>query len=233
MAPLLLTGHRGYLGACVAELLSRSGVAHRLLPGRLQDVPPASLDVSGVIHCAGSLRHKGDAAQMDNHWNGTQALLAGLTRPVPVICVSSRSVYGRARSEFLDEDAPVAPVEAYGAAKCAAENAIRKSEAPFVILRSSTLIGMGVGNDGLSFMRGAVHRLLAGESVNRYSPDRLHDALDVWAAAQACIQVSQGAYWHETLHLAGPVRSLHATLDALASACGAASRLREQQDALS
>lgn len=231
MAPLLVTGHRGYLGACVVDLLTRAGVAHRLLATRLHDIPKASLDVCGVIHCAGALRHRGDAAQMSSHREGTRALLSGLARAVPVVYVSSRSIYGRAvGTELLDEAAPPAPAEAYGAAKLAAEVAIRESGVPFVILRSCTLIGLGVDNDGLSFLRQAVHRLRAGETVTRYLPDRLHDALDVWAAAQACVDVSQGARWNETYNLAGPVRSLHATLDALMSACGAADRLREVTD---
>ncbi|MDL2338077.1 MAG: NAD-dependent epimerase/dehydratase family protein [Pseudomonadota bacterium] len=230
MAPLLLTGHRGYLGACVAALLTRAGVPHRMLATRLHEIAPASLDVSGVIHCAGSLRHRGDAVQMDNHCHGTRVLLNGLVRPVPVVYVSSRSVYGRANAERLDEAVTVAPVEAYGAAKRAAEIVIRESGVPFVILRSGTLIGMGVDNDGLSFMRQAVHRLLSGECVTRYTPDRSHDALDVWAAAQACVEVSQGARWNETFNLAGPIRSLHATLNTLALACDAINLLRESPD---
>ncbi len=230
MAPLLVTGHRGYLGACVVALLARADVPYQVLANRLQDIPPASLDACGVIHCAGSLRHRGDAAQTDSHLNGTRALLAGLSRSVPVVYVSSRSVYGRASAELLADDAPVAPTEAYGAAKLAAEIAIRESGVPHLILRSSTLMGMGVANDGLSFMRQALHRLLAGDTVTRYLPDRPHDALDVWAAAQACVDVSQGARWNETFNLAGPVRSLHATLGALALACGAADRLRDLPD---
>ena len=230
MAPLLLTGHRGYLGACIAALLTRAGVSHQVLASRLHEIAPASLHVSGVIHCAGPLRHRGDAVQMDHHCEGTRSLLQGLTRPVPVVYVSSRSVYGRARAALLDESTPAAPVEAYGAAKLAAEVAIRESGAPFVILRASTLIGFGVDQDGHSFLRQALHRLQAGETVTRYLPDRLHDALDVWAAAQACIDVAQGAHGNETFNLSGRVRSLHATLDALTTACGASTRLMDQPD---
>lgn len=230
MAPLLLTGHRGYLGACIAALLTRAGVPHRLLATRLHEIAPASLDVSGVIHCAGPLRHRGDAVQMDHHCGGTRSLLRGLTHRVPVVYVSSRSVYGRAPAELLDESTPAVPVEAYGAAKLAAEVAVRESGVPFVILRASTLIGFGVDQDGHSFLRHALHRLRAGETVTRYLPDRVHDALDVWAAAQACVDVAQGAHRNETFNLAGPVRSLHATLDALAAACGAPNALRDRPD---
>lgn len=230
MAPLLLTGHRGHLGGCVAALLTRGGLPHRVLDTRLQDIVPASLDVSGVIHCAGPLRHRGDAAQMDDHCHGTQALLRGLTGPVPVIYVSSRSVYGRAGARLLDETASASPVEAYGEAKLAAEVAIRESGVPFVILRSSTLIGMGVDRDGHSFLRQAVHRLLRGETVTRYLPDRLHDALDVWAAAQACVEVWRGAHWNEIFNLAGPARSLHDTLEAMAAACGGVNLLHDAPD---
>lgn len=230
MAALLLTGHRGYLGACIAALLTRAGVPHQVLASRLHEIAPASLDVSGVIHCAGPLRHRGDAVQMDHHCGGTRTLLQGLARPVPVVYVSSRSVYGRARAGLLDESTPAVPLEAYGAAKLAAEVTIRESGVPFVILRASTLIGFGVDQDGHSFLRQALHRLRAGEMVTRYLPDRLHDALDVWAAAQACIDVAQGAHGNETFNLGGPVRSLHATLDALAAACAATNGWRDQPD---
>ncbi|MDO9313065.1 MAG: NAD-dependent epimerase/dehydratase family protein [Burkholderiaceae bacterium] len=230
MEPLLLTGHRGYLGACVAAVLTRVGVPHRVLATRLQEIAPASLDVSGVIHCAGPLRHRGDAVQMDGHCDGTRALLRGLTRPVPVVYVSSRSIYGRASAELLNETVLAAPVDAYGGAKLAAEVSIHESGAPHVILRCSTLIGMGVDQDGHSFLRQALHRLRAGETVTRYLPDRPHDALDVWAAAQACVEVSQSVHGNETFNLAGPARSLHATLDALSTACGALNRLRDKPD---
>jgi nucleoside-diphosphate-sugar epimerase len=232
MASVLLTGHRGYLGACVAELLERANIQLLTLPGRLQDVPKASLEVDRVIHCAGALRHRGDVVQQESHLDGTQALLAALVRPTPVVYVSSRSVYGALSGAIINEEAPLVPTDTYGAAKLAAETAIRESGHPYVILRSSTLIGFGMSVDGHSFLRQALHRLLAGGSVVRFTPNRGHDALDVWAAAQACMAVGLGDRWNETFNLAGTVRNMHVTIGLLATCCGLPNRVQDQQDNL-
>jgi nucleoside-diphosphate-sugar epimerase len=129
---------------------------------------------------------------MDSHLRGTQALLAALVKPVPIVYISGRSVYGRSQADHLDEKVEAVPVDAYGKAKRAAEMAIENSACPYVMLRCSTLIGFGVDDDGHAFLRQALHQALAGGSVTRYTPDRLHDALDVWAAAQACVILALG-----------------------------------------
>lgn len=227
MAALFLSGDRGYLGSCVAARLARAGIPFTTRPERLQALLPRSLDASAVIHCAGNLRHRGDDTLHESHVQGTWALLDALKRPVPVVFVSSRSVYGRHDGAVLDETCVAQPADVYGEAKLQAEETIRTSGCPYVILRLSTLIGYGVGGDGHSFLRNALHRLQAGQDVTRFTPDRPHDALDIWAAADACVSAARGSAWNTIFNVAGPIRSLHATVAAMADACGAGHLIRD------
>lgn len=224
MAPILLTGWSGYFGACIAAELRMRGVAFQALPVRLEQISPRSLDASLVIHAAGALRHRSVAADIVNR-GGTERLLAGLTRRTPVVFASSRSVYGRATSaEPLSEAAPVAPLDAYGRSKADAERLIVESGHPHLILRLSTLIGYGAGGAGRSFHTQAARRLLAGEPVALYTPDRPHDFLPVRAAAFALVTaaLAMGREERATCNLAGEPASLHRLLEELATAAAAA-----------
>ncbi|WP_029010228.1 NAD-dependent epimerase/dehydratase family protein [Azospirillum halopraeferens] len=232
MAQILLTGGSGYLGACVADALARRGLPFAGLPGRLEAVAPHSLRADVVIHAAGALRHRMDEADRSNR-AGMAALIAGLDRPTPVVFVSSRSVYGpHGGDRPLTESDPVGPIDAYGRSKLEAERRLAASGHPFVIVRATTLIGRGPGGAGRSFLTAAARTWIAGGTVTQYTPDRPHDHLDVRTLADALVRIAAapGAIDGRIVNAAGPIRSVHATMDALAAAvrqhCGRAPALR-------
>lgn len=224
MAQVFLTGARGYLGACIALELRRRKVRFEPLSGRLADLTPGSVSASAVIHAAGALRHAGEAVDRCNR-EGTERLLAGLADQVPVVFASSRSVYGRAKSdEALTEESPVSPADPYGASKAAAERAIVDSGGPFVILRFSTLIGYGVDQAGRSFYAEAGRSFVAGRPVTVFTPDKAHDFMHVHAAATAMVEAALGAGTAERgiYNAAGPIGSLHQLLQDLEAAAAEA-----------
>ncbi len=218
MAPILLTGQRGYLGACIASELTRRRIRFTGLPGRLEDVAPGSLRAGIVIHTAGALRHRTGEADGSNRV-GTEALLAGLAAPTPVIFVSSRSVYApRDGDAPLRETDQVGPVDSYGLSKWQAERRLATSGHPFVIVRPTTLIGLGVDNVGRSFLSMAARTLVGGGAVTLFAPDRVHDHLDVQTLACALIRVAMKPALIDggIFNVAGPVRGLHETMSVLA-----------------
>lgn len=215
MARVWVTGHRGYLGECVASCLAERGWCVVTTDGRLQDQPAASVNVDAVIHCAGVLRSRGESSQHPGHVDGTHGMLRALNVQAPVVYVSSRSVYGVHDSECIPVCAACRPGDAYGRAKLMAEQSIVRSGLAFTHLRLSVLVGAGVSRDGEAFLKAALHKALDGGSVSRFCPDRAHDALDVWTAARACVAALEAGPVGKIYNLAGPARGMHATLAAL------------------
>ncbi len=143
MAEILLTGHRGYLGACVAQALRRAGLAFDPLPGRLEEIGANALPHTLVLHCAGALRHRLDRLDSANA-QGMRHLLAGLAHRARVIFVSSRAVYAPTDRPIIDERAELGPRgDAYGSSKLDAERALMSSRHDWLILRPTTLFGWG------------------------------------------------------------------------------------------
>lgn len=217
MASVWVTGHRGYLGECVVRCAADRGWRIVTTEGRLQDLPAASVAADAVIHCAGALRHRGDAGQHASHVEGTLGMLGALTGSAPIVYASSRSAYGAHVGDCIPDGAACRPVDAYGRAKLDAEQLIAMSGSAFTLLRLSVLIGAGMGRDGEAFLRTALHTAMAGSVVSRFCPDRAHDALDVWTAARACVAALEAGPSGRIYNLAGPARSMHASLAALIS----------------
>lgn len=233
MAQVFLTGARGYLGACVALELRRRKVSFESLSGRLTDLDPGSVTATTVIHAAGALRHASEAVDLSNR-AGTERLLAGLADRVPIVFASSRSVYGRAKSDAaLTERCAVSPEDPYGASKAAAERAIIDSGRPFVIFRFSTLIGYGVNQAGRSFYAEAGRRFVTRRPVTLFTPDRAHDCIPVHAAAMAMVEAALGAGRAERAlyNAAGPIGSLHQLMQDLEEAAAEAGLLPNLQRA--
>jgi nucleoside-diphosphate-sugar epimerase len=217
MAAVLLTGATGYLGSRVVAALGVAGIPFQVLPGRLEDIRPASLrGLDAVIHCAGALRRRESSLESANT-EGTRYLLEGLSPHTRVIFVSSRSVYAGNGHEPVDERAPTEPGDAYGASKLSAERAIRASGRECVIFRASGLFGHPE-RAGI-FLDHAVDAALAGGSVTLATPDRREDYLDVEVMARLMVAaLAEGPHWGRVLNAAGPMRSLAGTVADLAGA---------------
>lgn len=218
MSELLLTGERGYVGSTLAAVLARQGIPFATLPGRLEGLAPRSLRCRRVIHCAGALAHRPADWQQANVL-GTQRLLAALPADAEIVLLSSRSVYDPQAPGPLTEDAPTRPGSGYGQSKLAAEEALRASGRPCLILRVSTLFGVA-GHGGLgefNFPAQALRALVRGEAVPLFTPDRPCDYLEVQALALALAGLARQPLPAQSLYnLAGPPRSLHQLLQTLA-----------------
>lgn len=215
---LLLTGHRGYLGACVATLAQAQGRELLTLDGRLEDLAEASLDCDLVIHCAGALRHRVAELESSNVL-GLERLLAALRRPVRFLYVSSRAVYTPIPGQaLLSEASPLGPAESYGLTKLAGEKRVQASGLPHCIVRPTLLIGAGEGQTGISFLSRAFAAMAQGEAVTLFEPVPIHDSLAVRDLATWILQLADAdPFTGGVYNAAGVVRSLEATLDAWAT----------------
>lgn len=215
MAPILLTGASGYIGAAIAAELDRRKLPYDVLSGRLEALAPASLrGYRHVIHAAGAPRYRGPAVMDSANRVGTQRLLAALHGHAALLFLSSRSVYGHQPGRICKESDPAMPSDPYGQAKWAAEEAIVASGLEHAILRLPTVIGASPAGLGTSFLAQVVARLMNNEPVLRYTPDRQHDCLDLQVLVQVCVDWADGSHRLPAgiCNLAGRSRSMHETL---------------------
>lgn len=175
---LLVTGASGFVGQALTKALAAPDVLLRAAarqPARIPPSPhiePVSLpdlasdpdwsallqDIDAVIHLAG-IAHAGPgiADEVYDHVNraATEKLVqACAVRNVYLIFLSSiRAQTGPAADRILTENDPPRPTDAYGRSKLAAEEAIRCSNAPFVILRPVVMYGAGVKGNIAALLR--------------------------------------------------------------------------------
>lgn len=130
---ILVTGGNGRLGQTVLQALGERGVAgvrqagsngDEIIITSDGDVDAARLSgIGAIINCAG--RTNGNSAQMEQanvRYPLKLARHAGKAGVSRFIQVSSFSVFGRA--EYIDSRSALAPIDAYGRSKLAAERAL-------------------------------------------------------------------------------------------------------------
>jgi nucleoside-diphosphate-sugar epimerase len=167
---VVVTGAGGFVGAAVVvQLLSEGqrviGIDRLSVPRRADlrtvqadlcdrdpDVLAALGKADAVIHlagCPGVRDHRPDVArrrQRDNV-DATRAVVAGTPERVPLVVVSSSSVYGGARlGRASREDDPVHPLGGYAESKVRAERVCDRrltAGGPLVIARPFTAVGEG------------------------------------------------------------------------------------------
>jgi dTDP-4-dehydrorhamnose reductase len=159
---LLVTGAAGLLGNELLRLAE-----HEVIPAYHSQVVPGGvrLDVrrqDEVLDVIRTVRPDGiiHAAFNQSDWATTAvgaANIAVAAQGARLLFVSSDAVFG-GRELPYDEDEPPCPVTPYGAAKAAAETAVRAIAPNAVITRTSII----VGHDGRSSTERLVHGLAAG-----------------------------------------------------------------------
>ncbi|MDX3005437.1 sugar nucleotide-binding protein [Kribbella solani] len=202
---LLVTGAAGLLGR---ELL-RSGprCGHEVVPAYHSAVVAGGvrLDVrrrDAVREVIRTVRPDGiiHAAYRQDDWATTAdgavnvALEADGAR---LVFVSSDAVFSSRESRWT-EDEPPRPETAYGAAKAAAETAIRALTPAAVIARTSII----VGSDGTSGEELRAHRLAGGEPGSFFT-DNIRCPVHVADLAAALLELL-GSRISGVAHLAGP-----------------------------
>lgn len=170
MTRVLVTGASGFVGLSLTRALAQSGnvvwaaarepqavlVRTNINPIALPDLArPAQWNsllagMDAVIHLAGIAHAGGDITDVTYdqiNRAATQSLAqAAVAHGVKhFIFVSSiRAQTGPTADQPLSENDPPLPTDAYGRSKLAAEDAVRKSGAPFTILRPVVIYGPGV-----------------------------------------------------------------------------------------
>ncbi len=183
MSHILVTGASGFIGSAVVAALARDGHTVRAAVRRPHlpfpdgvdvvqhpdlaeafDWQPLLQGVDQVVHLAGIAHSRGtDAASYDRINRLATARLAAATAQARVghfVFISSiRAQTGPAADHALTERDPPAPTEVYGRSKLAAEEAVRRSGAPFTILRPVLLYGPGAKGNLALLARAAATRL--------------------------------------------------------------------------
>ena len=184
-APVLVTGGAGYIGAHVVLALRGAGypvvVLDDLSTGRAEAVPDGAAFVAGdagdaalvggllaergvgaVVHLAASASVPESVRDPLRYWRNNAAATANLLHACAAADVrrfvfsSTAAVYGIPRAVPVDEDAPTAPINPYGASKLAAEWMLRDAAAAhgmrYVALRYFNVAG--ADPDGRAGQRG-------------------------------------------------------------------------------
>ena len=177
---VVVTGAGGFVGPHVVRCLRARGAVIRAIssaPGRTSaplpaDVETLTVDVTdgvsiieairgadAVVHLAGDASVRASlsdpGATLDVHVGGTVNVLEACRRSGigRFVYASSAEVYGRPDHNPVAEDAPLRPMSPYGAAKAAAECAVRAWSSTYgiasVILRPFSVYGPGVAPGSL------------------------------------------------------------------------------------
>lgn len=217
MEKILITGSNGYLGACVFEELSQNKTKFvEKLPCRLDEIEPLSLDFDLVIHCAGALRYR-KGEHSNSNTVGTKKLINGLKKSTKLVYISSKSIYGTQSTGDLTEKSTPRPDDDYGISKYEGELLVVKSGFPYMIIRSSTLFGLGVNNLGIAFPSVALQQLFQGNTINLHTPDVLHEYLYVKDLASVISKLIENPKnWNEAFNVSGPKQSLSVLINTIA-----------------
>jgi dTDP-4-dehydrorhamnose reductase len=115
-----------------------------------------------------------------------------------LVHVSSDAIFsGRAGREYTERDVPD-PVYPYGAAKAAAETAVRAVAPGAAIVRTSLILGDGNGGH-----ERLTHDLLAGRVDGALFTDEIRKPVHVDDLADALLEIGAGDF-HGVLNVAGP-----------------------------
>ncbi|GLY02869.1 sugar nucleotide-binding protein [Actinoplanes sp. NBRC 101535] len=144
-----------------------------------------------------------NAAYRQDDWaitaDGAATVAAAAARTgTRLVHVSSDAIFG-GRPEPYDEDSLPGPTSAYGAAKAAAETAVRGLTPDAVIARTSLIIG-----DGDSPQERLVHALATGVRDGALFTDDIRCPVHVTDLAAAILELAADPGRHGVHHLAGP-----------------------------
>jgi dTDP-4-dehydrorhamnose reductase len=211
LVDLLVIGGSGLLGLRITRQARLAG--HRVIATFHASVPPATdadwreLDIrrrDDVIALA--LQARPDmvinAAYRQSDWaatadGGTHVALAAAAAGARLVHVSSDAVFSGTAASY-DEACQPDPVTPYGAAKAAAETAVKGITPAAVIARTSLIIG-----DGDSTHERLVHALASGTATGALFTDEVRCPVHVTDLASALLELAASAH-AGVCHVAGP-----------------------------
>ncbi|RKS09201.1 dTDP-4-dehydrorhamnose reductase [Nocardiopsis sp. Huas11] len=208
---MLVVGGSGFLGREV--VLRSSAAGHRVAATYLT----RRADVAGADWCALDVRDRGrvaalvaavrpdvvvNAAYRQSDWESTadgaaHVAVAAAEHGARLVHVSSDAVFSGSAIHYAETAVPD-PVSPYGAAKAAAERAVRAVSPDAVIARTSLIIG-----DGGSAQERRVHALAAGEATGVLFTDDVRCPVHVRDLAAALVELAS-SHHGGVHHVAGP-----------------------------
>jgi dTDP-4-dehydrorhamnose reductase len=207
---LLVIGGSGFLGWRITRQARLAG--HGVIATRHENVPPtAGMDWRMV-----DIRHREDvtalaldarpdviinAASQQSDWETTadgaaHVALAAAAAGARLVHVSSDAVFSGAAGGY-DERCRPDPVTPYGAAKAAAETAVKWITPDAVIARTSLIVG-----DGESKHERLVHALASGAAAGVLYPDDVKCPVHVADLASALLELAASPH-AGVFHVAG------------------------------
>ncbi|WP_433089708.1 SDR family oxidoreductase [Dactylosporangium sp. CA-052675] len=218
MARILITGATGCLGQRVAALAVASG--HTVLGTHVRPwidavrggAGPAISPIRLDIRDRDAVRDVVDAVEPDlvvhtaagrdrNDWvtnaDGAANVALACGDRVRLVHVSSDAIFsGRAGREYTEADRPD-PIYPYGAAKAAAETAVRAIAPGAALVRTSLIVGYGNGGH-----EQLTYDLIAGRVDGALFTDEIRKPVHVDDLADALLEIGAGDF-HGIIHVAG------------------------------
>jgi dTDP-4-dehydrorhamnose reductase len=209
---LLVIGGSGFLGLRVIRQAQLAG--HRVVATRHASAAPAAGDVDwrpldirrrdDVTALTRRVRPGAviNAAYRKSDWaatadGGAHVALAAAAASARLVHVSSDALFSGAAPRY-DETSPPDPVTPYGAAKAAAETAVKGIAPGAVIARTSLIIG-----DGDSVHECFVHAMAAGTAPGFLYTDEVRCPVHADDLAAALLELAAGPH-AGVCHVAGP-----------------------------
>lgn len=203
---VLITGATGYLGRRVA--LRAAAAGHQPVGTGLRSTADVRLDIrdpgdvrrvlgqvrpDAIIHTAASRDRNDCPATADG---AAHVAVAAAALGVRLVHVSSDAIFSGREVEY-DEDALPDPVYRYGAAKAAAETAVRAILPSAAVVRTSLILGDGGGAHEI-----LTHDLVAGRVKGALFTDEIRKPVHVDDLADALLELAAGDY-RGVLNVAG------------------------------
>jgi dTDP-4-dehydrorhamnose reductase len=196
---LLVTGGNGSLGR---RVVLRAAAGGWEATGTYLSAPAATATVHLDIRDAAQVRRvvaqlrpdaivHAAAGRDRSDWPATAdgaAHVALAAAGIRLVHVSSDAIFSGKLGEY-DEDALPDPVYAYGAAKAAAETAVRAIDPAAAIVRTSLIMGDGRGAHEL-----LTHDLIAGRVCGALFTDEIRKPVHVDDLADALLELAGGDY---------------------------------------
>ena len=173
---IAITGGSGFIGKKLADHHIQQGDQVRLLSRKtlltgesaqyfLGDLSDPHVDLSSFVdgadvlyHCAGEINN--ESLMQELHVDGTQRLVDAAQGKVGRwVQLSSVGAYGICRGGVITEDSKDQPIGIYEQTKTDADEIVKNSGMPFVILRPSNVFGNNMPNQSL---RGLLHAVRKG-----------------------------------------------------------------------
>ncbi|MEV6488191.1 sugar nucleotide-binding protein [Actinoplanes sp. NPDC051633] len=212
MTSLLVVGASGYLGGEVARLAVAGG-------WEVTGTSSADLDITS----AAAVRSYVDALRPDvvvnaayrvSDWAVTAdgaANVAVAARGLRLVHVSSDALHAGRPEPYGDAEPPT-PIYPYGAAKAAAETAVRAVNPGAAVVRTSLIVG-----DERSHQVRLCLDLATGRRPGALHTDEFRCPIGVTDLAAAVLELA-GSDWAGPINVAGPQRMSRAELGALVAA---------------